>query len=1055
MDESQHPLVVSTPPLRGPVDSPAPIEAAEAASNLKAHRGSMSLATTQYEQQAPIDSRILRGRSKSLAFGMQAFRPPVDYIAPVTTSGVPYKARSWEPTLEKAIRAIVSIKASHVRSFDTETSGGYTATGFIVDAARGIILTNRHVVSPAPIVAQAVLTNYEEVDLKPVYRDPVHDFGFMQFDPSRIKFMELEEIKLSPERAKVGLDIRVVGNDAGEKLSILAGTLARLDRRAPEYGVGEYNDFNTFYLQAASGTSGGSSGSPVLDIDGHAVALNAGGASRASSSYYLPLDRVQRALTFIQKGMQVPRGTLQTEFEYLPYNEVRRLGLKAHIEEKVRHKFPEETGMLVVRSLLPKGPADNVLVPGDIIIGCNGKMVPHFIALFEILDDSVDQEISLTVSRGKKVQEVKVTVQDLHSITPNRFVEIGGGVVHELSYQLAKSYSQPTGGVYVATSGHMLASASAWRKSIIVSVNNIPTPNLDAFIEAMKTLADGARVPVRFYALHKAYKDKVMIMHVDRHWHKFRIAVRNDFTGLWDFTEMPPPPATIPYSPSTATFPPLDSSLALAEKLMPSFVAIDFYLPYLVDGMKATQFYGTGFIVSTNPPLIVCDRDTIPIGLGDIFITFANSIIIPGRLLFLHPFYNYVILTYDPKLIGDTPVKPLEFSEKELNQGDEINFIGIGNDHSVVMKKTTVSSVSNIGTRECSPPRWRAMNVEGIKIDDSLNSQGGLITNDEGQVQALWISYSSQSEKGKDISFMSGLLSSLVKPTVDKFLQSGDKVVFKGLDAELWTMRIAAARTLGLSDEWVKKIEESGSTRHTLLYVLNILDERSACAKVLNVGDVILSVDGKLVTRMSHMMLVHEKDNIDMVILRDGKELNVNVPMSEFSSYETTRVIGWQGALIQRPYKAVLEQVRNVPAGVYVSCTLYGSPASNVLRPGVWIVEVQGKPVKDLDSFLQVVHAHELEMGRRRRPSYIPPVQRSAEEKARRESEQNDNDALIPDIIDEDDDDDNDEGYIRIKTVSRNETVRVVAVKLDLHYWDSWQLVHDEKSVSGWTSESA
>lgn len=277
----------------------------------------------------------------------------------------------------------------------------------------------------------------------------------------------------------------------------MAGTLARLDRRAPEYGIGEYNDFNTFYLQAASGTSGGSSGSPVLDIDGHAVALNAGGASRASSSYYLPLDRVQRALKYIQRGEKVPRGTLQTEFEYLPYNEVRRLGLKAHIEEKVRHKFPEETGMLVVRSLLPKGPASNVLVPGDIIIGCNGKMIPHFIALFAILDDSVDKEISLTISRGKKVQDVKVTVQDLHSITPNRFVEIGGGVVHELSYQLAKSYSQPVGGVYVATSGHMLASSSTWRKSIIVSVNNIPTPTLDDFIEAMKTLPDGARVPIR------------------------------------------------------------------------------------------------------------------------------------------------------------------------------------------------------------------------------------------------------------------------------------------------------------------------------------------------------------------------------------------------------------------------------------------------------------------------------------------------------------------------------------------------------------------------------
>ncbi|KAI8146771.1 trypsin-like cysteine/serine peptidase domain-containing protein [Fennellomyces sp. T-0311] len=1066
MDELRHPLVV-TPPSRGTMDSPAPVIAGDISSNLRAPSESVANATARFEQQgAGVDSKAFRGRSKSLAsggFGALPPRLPVDYhFGPADNYGqppsigtnVPYKARSWEPTLEKAIKAIVSIKASHVRSFDTETSGGYTATGFVVDAERGIILTNRHVVSPAPIVAQAVLTNYEEVDLKPVYRDPVHDFGFMKFDPSKIKFMEIQEIELRPERAKVGLDIRVVGNDAGEKLSILAGTLARLDRRAPEYGIGEYNDFNTFYLQAASGTSGGSSGSPVLDIDGHAVALNAGGASRASSSYYLPLDRIKRALGYIQKEIQVPRGTLQTEFEYLPYNEVRRLGLKAHIEEKVRTKFPDETGMLVVRSLLPKGPADGVLVPGDIIIGCNGQMVPHFIALFSVIDDSVDKEISLTISRGKKVQDVQVKVQDLHAITPNRFVEIGGGVVHDLSYQLAKSYSQPVGGVYVATSGHMLASASAWRKSIIVSVNNIPTPNLDEFIKAMQTLPDGARVPIRFYSLHKAYKDKVMIMHVDRHWHKFRVAVRNDFDGLWEYTEMPPPPPTPPYKPSTASLPPLDSSMALAQTLLPSFVAIDFYLPYLVDGMKATQFYGTGFIVSTNPPLIVCDRDTIPISLGDIMITFANSIIIPGKLLFLHPFYNFVILTYDPALIGETPVRAVEFSDKELSQGDDVHFTGMGSDHGVNTKKTTVNGISNIGTRECSPPRWRAMNVEGIKIDDSLNSQGGLLTDEDGKVQALWVSYSSQNEKGKDISFMSGLPTSLVKPAIDHFL-NGDKVVFKGLDVEFWTMRIAAARTLGLTDEWVKKVEQSGSTRHTLLYVLSILDERSPSAKALNVGDVVLTVNGHLVTRMSDLMCVHdsEKDSVEMVVLRNGQEVQVTVPTSEFSDYETTRVVGWQGALIQRPYKAVLEQVRNVPEGVYVSCTLYGSPASNVLRPGVWIVEVNGKQVRNLDSFLDVVHQHEQEMMHRRRPSYIPPVQRSAEEQAKLQTF-SDADALRADDTD-DDDDNNDEGYVRIKTVSRNETVRVAALKLDVHYWDTWQLVRDDSRVCGWLCEQA
>lgn len=332
---------------------------------------------------------------------------------------------------------------------------------------------------------------------------------------------------------------------------------------------------------------------------------------------------------------------------------------------------------------------------------------------------------------------------------------------------------------------------------------------------------------------------------------------------------MPPAPPNAPYQPSTATLPPLDASaMNVTRKLLPCFVAIDFYLPYLVDGMKATQFYGTGFIVSTNPPLIVCDRDTVPISMGDILLTFANSIIIPGKMLLLHPFYNFALLTYDPKLIGDTPVAAIEFSndEKELAQGDDVYFTAMSGDHSINSKKTTVSGISNIGTRECSPPRWRAMNVEGIKIDDSFNSQGGLLTTEEGKVQGFWLSYSSQNDKGKDISFMSGLSASLVRPTIDRFLAGDTTPVFKGLDVELWTMRIAAARTLGLSDDWVRKVEQSGSTRHTLLYVLSILDERSPSAKVLNVGDVILSMNGNLVTRMSDLMHLHDHgDSVEMV----------------------------------------------------------------------------------------------------------------------------------------------------------------------------------------------
>jgi hypothetical protein len=48
----------------------------------------------------------------------------------------------------------------------------------------------RHVVRPGPVVAEATFLNREEIPVYPLYRDPVHDFGFFCFDPAALKFME-------------------------------------------------------------------------------------------------------------------------------------------------------------------------------------------------------------------------------------------------------------------------------------------------------------------------------------------------------------------------------------------------------------------------------------------------------------------------------------------------------------------------------------------------------------------------------------------------------------------------------------------------------------------------------------------------------------------------------------------------------------------------------------------------------------------------------------------------------------------------------------------------
>lgn len=64
------------------------------------------------------------------------------------------------------------------------------------------ILTNRHVVGAGPFSGYVVFDNHEEVDAYPVYRDPVHDFGILRFDPKAIKYMPVAALPMRPDLAK-------------------------------------------------------------------------------------------------------------------------------------------------------------------------------------------------------------------------------------------------------------------------------------------------------------------------------------------------------------------------------------------------------------------------------------------------------------------------------------------------------------------------------------------------------------------------------------------------------------------------------------------------------------------------------------------------------------------------------------------------------------------------------------------------------------------------------------------------------------------------------------
>lgn len=79
-------------------------------------------------------------------------------LAPAITDSV-----EWQATIENVVRNVVSIHFCQTCSFDTDPAASSEATGFVVDAERGYILTNRHVVGAGPFWGYCIFDNHEEV----------------------------------------------------------------------------------------------------------------------------------------------------------------------------------------------------------------------------------------------------------------------------------------------------------------------------------------------------------------------------------------------------------------------------------------------------------------------------------------------------------------------------------------------------------------------------------------------------------------------------------------------------------------------------------------------------------------------------------------------------------------------------------------------------------------------------------------------------------------------------------------------------------------------------
>jgi S1-C subfamily serine protease len=649
--------------------------------------------------------------------------------------------------------------------------------------------------------------------------------------------------------------------------------------------------------------------------------------------------------------------------------------------------------MLTVEQVIPASPASAVLAPGDILLRINGKLVTQFVPLAALLDALVGQEIEVEVERGGRSIVATVPVDDLHAITPDEYLEFGDAIVNQLSYQQARHYNRPPEGVYVANPGYILSRAAIPRGAVITEMDGKEISNLDDFEAVLDGLADGERSIVRYVTMENPQNSVVRLLEMDRVWFPTRRCARNDELGVWpcrDLAAGPEPEAPVAGSTRLTRY-----KDPVVQAIAPSLVVVTFDLPYTLSGVGERHYYGTGLIVDKKRGYVLVDRNTVPIAIGDVTVTFAGSLEVKGRVEQLHPLHNYAIVSYEPASIGSTPAEEAVFNTSTLRPGDEVWAVGIKGDHQLAHQRSTVSSVDPLLLPLSRTLRFRDENIEGISLINAPNDFDGVLINKRGEVLATWSSFAVQGGE-ESTQFNRGVGAEVAQQFID-IVRSGKP--FYSLEAEFTYAPLFAARKMGVDEEWVARLEENNPVRRRALSITRLVAGTPASSLLQN-GDMVMAIDGEVVTSFRQLEHAVQKPEVTVTVWRNGNVLEIPVRTAALDGKGIDHAISWAGALIQNPHRAMAAQRGVSTNGVYIAYFSYGTPAT---RYGLWagrrVVEVNETPTPDLQAFI----------------------------------------AVVKDISDRE--------SVRLKTKTWNGTAEVITLKLDTQYWPAYEIRRTEQ---GW-----